>query len=103
MSDASQEKLVESEVARDLRVERGDEDRALAAQHRAAVDGGQDLDAVAGPLDHRGPDEDGVDGIGGVGDAGDGQVGLEAFELAAETIAADGDVDGPERPVIGPA
>src|SRR4051812_38685066 len=32
MSDASQEELVESEVAGDLRMERGNQDRALAAQ-----------------------------------------------------------------------
>src|SRR3954464_14008655 len=42
----SQELLVQAEVAGQLRMERGDHDPALAAQHRMVVDGGQYLDAV---------------------------------------------------------
>src|SRR4051794_4562840 len=63
MSDASQEELMKSEVARDLGMERGDEDGTLPAQDGPVVDGGEHLDALAGPLDDRGPDEHGVDGV----------------------------------------
>src|SRR5436190_20446093 len=44
MSDASQEELMESEVARNLRVERGDEHGTLAADDRPVVDRRKPLD-----------------------------------------------------------
>src|SRR5207302_3021852 len=47
-----EEQLVDAAVVAQFRVERGDEDRPLPAQHRRAVDGGQYVDAVADPLDH---------------------------------------------------
>ena len=46
---------MEPEVVGQLRVERGDGHRALAAQHRMAVDGGEHLDVGADALDERAP------------------------------------------------
>ena len=40
---------------RQLGVEGRDGDRALAAEHGVAVDGGEHLDVGAGPLDERAP------------------------------------------------
>src|SRR3954468_19818803 len=53
-----QEQLVHPRVLRQLRMERGHQDTALARQHRVAVVLGEHLDARAGLLDPRSADED---------------------------------------------
>src|SRR5262245_2029688 len=53
----SEEQLMDARVARQLRVERGDQHRTLTAQHGVVADRGEDLDAVAHLLDVRRADE----------------------------------------------
>src|SRR3954452_19478324 len=104
-SHASQKELMQSQVAGDLGVERGDEHPTLPAQHwpglsRAGLDRRQHLHRVTDPLDHRRPDEHAVDRPSI--DAAHREIGLEAVELPAEPVAADTDVDAPDRPLAGP-
>src|SRR5688572_13632297 len=63
LSDEFQKSLVDARVARQLRMERGDEEAALAQQHRDAVVAGEHLDLRAGVGDARGADEDAAEGL----------------------------------------
>src|SRR4051794_12091174 len=88
LADGAQEQLVQAPLARDLRVERDDEQVALARRDRMAVDGGEDLDVVTRLVDPGRADEDGADGRSF--DAGDAEIGLEGADLAPERVAAAG-------------
>src|SRR6266851_367780 len=58
-----EKEFVDTRVVGQLRMERGDEDPALARQHRMAVDLGEHLDSRPGLLDPRRPDEDRTHGL----------------------------------------
>src|SRR5665213_3120401 len=58
-----EKELVDPRVVRQLRMERGDEDPALAREHRMPVDLRQHLDALARLFDPRRADEDGAEGL----------------------------------------
>ena len=80
-------------VAGQLRMERGDEDPALAREDRAAVVLGQHLDVVTGLLDPGRADEDAAQRLGVALQL---EVGLEARDLAAVGVAPHDDVQQPE-------
>src|ERR1700757_4710799 len=58
LPDRVDEQLVEPRVVGELRMERGDEEPALAGEHGMAVDLGEHLDSGPRLLDPRRPDED---------------------------------------------
>src|SRR5947209_13838800 len=58
-----EKKLVDPRVVGQLRMKGGDEEPAVAREHRVPVDLGQNLDAVARLLDPRRPDEDRPHGL----------------------------------------
>src|SRR5471030_2650199 len=87
-----EKELVDPRVVRQLRVERRDEDPALARQHRMPVDLGQHLDALADVFDPRRTDEDGADRLLAVSEI---EVRLEARDLAAERVTTGADVGDP--------
>src|SRR4051812_23415595 len=93
LTNRFQESLMQARVVGQLRVERGDEEPALARQHRAAVDLGEHLDAGADLLHPRRTDED-------RGQrrrlAGDLELRLERRHLAPERVAPHGQVDEAE-------
>src|ERR1700759_617156 len=60
LPDELQELFVQPSVVRQLRMKRGDEEPALAREHRPAVDLGEHLDLRADVLDPRRADEDRV-------------------------------------------
>src|SRR4051794_2399010 len=93
LPDQLQKSLVHARVVRQLRMERRDEEAALAQQHRLAVVLGQHLDAGPDLAHARGADEDAAQGLGVAREL---EVGLEARHLAAVAVAVDGDVDEPE-------
>src|SRR4029077_7525792 len=78
-----QEPLVDARVVGQLRVEGGDEEPALARQHRVPVDLREHFYLRPGLLEPRRPDEDGAERLVAVPDV---QVGFEAPHLAAERI-----------------
>ena len=80
-------------VARQLGVERGDEEATVAQQHRHAVVTGEHLDVDPGVGHPRRSDEDAPQRLGL---AVQMQVGLEARELPAVAVPLDLDVDEPE-------
>ena len=80
-------------VVGQLRVERGDEEPALAREHRPAVDLGEHLDVRADLLDPRRADEDRPQRLVLAGHL---EVGLERRDLASEGVAPHRDVDQPE-------
>src|SRR5437588_11972828 len=84
-----QKELVDARVVRQLRMERGDEDVALAREHRVAVYLGEHLDTRSDLLDPRRADEDGPHRLVAVTDV---QIRLEARDLPAERIPPDDDV-----------
>ena len=63
---------------------------------------GEHLDVGADPLDDGRPDEHGVERMRPASRV-DVEVGLEAVDLAAEGVAAHGDVDGAEAALVGAA
>src|SRR5215218_8152561 len=93
------EELVHPSVARDLRVERRGQQRALAngddpTVGRAAFDASEHLHGRPDLLDPRCPDEDAVDGP--LVQAGHPHVALEGGHLPAEGVAPHGHVDAAE-------
>src|SRR5436309_5109927 len=84
-----QKQLVHPRVVRQLRMERGDEDASLPRQHWMPVQSREDLDAGAGILDPRRPDEDRAQRLVPVADL---QVGLETVHLPSERIPLDAEV-----------
>src|SRR3954470_17389666 len=84
-----EEQLVQPRVVRQLRMEGGDEEAALAREHRAAVDLGEHLDVRPDLLEPRRADEHRPHGAV---EAVDREVRLERGDLAAERVALDGDV-----------
>jgi hypothetical protein len=91
------EKLVNTQVRRELGVKRGGERRTLADRDdpTGARLGPDDLDARASLLDPRRADEHRAEL--GAGDAAQRDVALERVHLAAERVPADGHVDPAER------
>src|SRR5262245_44991346 len=79
-------------------MERRHQHATLAAQDGSAIDRGQDVDLVADGLHHWRTDEHGMQGT--VAESRYVEVGLERVDLAAEGIAADGDVDGVEAALV---
>src|SRR3546814_8644145 len=86
-----EEAVVESEVVGELRVEGGDDDVALPAEHGVGIDRREHLDAGPRALDEGSPDEHGSERI--AVDPVDLEVGTERDDLAAEGVATDRDVD----------
>src|SRR6188472_3271660 len=86
-----QESVVEAEVVGELRVEGRHGHVALATEDRVAVDRGEHVDTATGALDERRPDEDRAEGIVPL-ELIQREVGLEGVDLAAEGVAAHGDV-----------
>ena len=84
---------VNTEIVGELGVKRAGEDPAVTDRHRMAVDGREDLYAVAVGLDPGRADEDRPQRVRA--DAGQLQVGLEARDLGPERVAANGRVDSP--------
>src|SRR5689334_13376454 len=84
LSHDVQEPLVDASIVGQLRVEGGDEEPALARQHRMAVDLREHLDVRPRVLEPRRADEDGAQRLVAVPDV---EVGLEAPHLAAERVA----------------
>src|SRR5690242_10617185 len=79
-----EEPLVHSRVVRQLRMERGDEDAAVAEQDRLAVELGQHLDAASSLGDARRADEDAAQRLGFAREL---EVGLEARDLPAVAVS----------------
>src|SRR3954454_20089250 len=88
LAHGAQEQLVQAPLARDLGMERDHEHVALPRGDGMAVDGREDLDALARLVDPRRADEHRADGR--AVDARDAEVGLEGADLAAERVAAAG-------------
>src|SRR3546814_5496584 len=93
-----EEAVVESEVVGELRVEGGDDDVALPAEHGVGIDRREHLDAGPRALDEGSPDEHGSERI--AVDPVDLEVGLERVDLAAEGVATHRDVDGAEAALV---
>ena len=89
-------------VVGELGMERRHHHGALAAQHGLALDGSQDVDAVAHRARRTGARMN-TAWTGPPLEARHVEVGLERVDLAAEGVAADGDVDGAEAALVGPA
>src|SRR3954469_2150328 len=89
-----QEQLVYPRVVRQLRMERGDQDTALARQDAVAFVLGQQLDPRTGFLDPRRADEHAAQRLR-VGL--ELEVGLEAQDLTAEGVPPHRDVDQAEQ------
>src|SRR3546814_19817509 len=87
-----EEAVVESEVVGELRVEGGDDDVALPAEHGVGIDRREHLDAGPRALDEGSPDEHGAERI--AVDPVDLEVGLERFDLAADGVAPHRALDG---------
>ena len=93
---------MDAEVVGELRVERGDGDRALAAQHRVAVDGGEHLDVGARPARRTGAR---------MNTAWNGPSGSPSTSRSAsnestwrpKALRRTRDVDGAEAALVGPA
>ena len=83
---------------RQLRVERGRQQRTLSDEHGLAVDGREHVHACARAFDDRRADEHRVERA--VVDPVDVEIALEAVDLAAERIAADVDVDHAEAALV---
>src|SRR3974390_742999 len=88
-----EEQRVQPRVVRQLRVERRDQEAALAGEHRGAVALGQAPDARPDLVDPRRADEHRPQRLLV---AGEGEVGLERGDLAAERVPSHGHVDEPE-------
>ena len=93
--------MVEPQVACQLGVERGRQERALAHQHRVAVDASQDIDVLADRRDPRGADEHARERR--PADALDRQRGFERLALAPVVVPPDAYVEEPERLRVAPA
>lgn len=93
---------MEPAVGAQLGMERGDDDGALPAQHRMAVDRRQQLDGGTGPLDEWCTDEHRREGSIGIVDPRHHQIGLEAVDLTPEGVPPHVDVDRTETPLVGP-
>jgi len=87
---------MQPQVARELGVEGGHQNVALAAEDGMVVDAGQHLDVIADALDVRGPDEHRRDDT----DAVHLELGLEGVDLTSEGVAPHGDVDEPEAALV---
>ena len=98
--DELDEPGVEAPVRRQLGMEGGRHDAALADEHGVILVPGQHLDGRADGLHPRGPDEHAVERLV---EALDVEIGLEAVELAAVAVALDGDVEGTEAALVGAA
>src|SRR4029077_16628499 len=90
LPDRFEEQLVEPRVLRQLRVERGDEETAVACEHRSAVDLGEYLHLGADLVDPRGANEHASHGPL---EAVPLEVGLERCNLAAKRVPAHPEVD----------
>src|SRR5215218_10113656 len=88
-----EEQLVEPSICGQLGMERGDEEAALAREHRMAVEAGEHLDLRAGLLDPRRADEHGAQRVAAAREL---EVGLERGDLAAEGVSAHAHVDETE-------
>ena len=94
---------MQTQIVRQLGVERGDQDCTLAADHRSghAVESGhagQHFDVRAGPDHDWSPNEHRVQGVAEIGYL---QLGFERVDLTAERVAPDADVDSAEAPLVG--
>src|SRR5438477_4558358 len=87
------EQFVQTRVVGQLGMERGDEEPALAREHRMAVDLGEHLDVGADVLDPRRADEDGAQRRALPRQI---EVGLERRDLAAERVTPHLEIDEPE-------
>src|SRR5436190_11622882 len=88
-----EEQFVDACVVGQFRVERRDENPAVAEQHRLAFELCEHLDAGAALVEPWGANEDAAQGLVG---AVEPQVGLEARDLAPVGVAVDDDVGEPE-------
>src|SRR3954470_6160048 len=93
LPDQVQERLVNSRIVGQLRVERRHDDAPLAHEDRLAAELGEHLDLRPGVAHARGADEDAAERPRVAGDL---EVGLEAGDLPAVGVAVDVDVDEPE-------
>src|SRR4051812_40479485 len=96
-----QELLMDAQVVGELRMERSDGDRALAAQDNGGINARQHLDALPHARHLRGPDEHRREPP--AREPVDVEVGFERVDLTAERVAAHGDVDGGEATLVGAA
>ena len=87
-----------TEIRPQLGMEGAYQHRTGAAQHRTVIQASQHLHSGTHAGDDRGPDEHG--GERPPGKTVDLQVGFEGVPLAPERVAADGDVDGAEAPLV---
>src|ERR1700681_3288639 len=92
---------MQTRIVGHLGMEAESEARTLGDGHRVVAEGGNNLDTRADALDQRGADEDGAEG--GHTEGGDGEVRLVRVHLAAVAVAADAEVEGTERQLVGPA
>src|SRR4051812_24226685 len=88
-----EEQLVEPRVCGQFRMERGDEEAALAREHGMPVELGQHLDRGPGLVDPRRADEHGPQRLA---PARQLEIGLERRDLPAERVPPDAHVDEPE-------
>src|SRR5438128_1794529 len=88
-----QEQFVHTRIFRRLRVERRNEDAAVAHQHRLALVLGEDLDFLPRRPHPRRANEDAAERLGL---ALEPEIGLEARDLAAVRVAVDLEVDEAE-------
>src|SRR5918994_2715293 len=93
LPDLVEEQLVHARIFGQLRMEGGDEDGAVAHEHRLAVVLGQDLDVRSRPAHPRRANEDAAERLR-LSD--EREIGLEARHLAAVGIPVDLDVHQPE-------
>src|SRR5436190_2088272 len=91
--DLLEEQFVHTYVVGQLRMERRNEETALAGEYRVAVDLGQHLDLGPDVLDPRSADEDGAQRAALAGKL---EVGLERGDLAPEGVPPHRDVDEAE-------
>lgn len=90
-----------TEIRPQLGMEGADHHPTGPAEHRTLLQASQHLHSVTHAGDDRGPDEHG--GERPPGKTVDVEVGFEGLPLAPEGVAADGDVDGAEAPLVVPA
>src|SRR5262249_2010751 len=97
IGDLLEEQFVQTGVVGQFRVERRDEEAALAGQDWMAVDLGEDLDVGPDLLDPRRADEDGAQRPALAGEL---EVGLERGDLAPEGVPAHREVDEAEMVAV---
>src|SRR6266576_3527869 len=97
LPDEVEEALVDAGVVGQFRVERGDDDAALAQQNRLAVQLREHLDRRAHLADPGGADEDASQRLGV---ARKREVRLEACYLPSVGVPVDLDIDGAKMPAV---